>query len=63
LMSQKVGHRVTDYIPGREDIFIYGMRFVYITAAIICLVGAVLTAFRLYHRKATKPEELEEEVA
>ena len=38
-------------MPGRDDVFIYGMAFVYITAAIICLFGAMLTAWRLYGKK------------
>ncbi|MBU3180264.1 MFS transporter [Clostridium psychrophilum] len=51
-MSYKIGHRVTNYIVGRNDAFIYGMRTVYITAAIICLIGAVLTFSRLHGGRA-----------
>ncbi|MCB2339318.1 MFS transporter [Clostridium estertheticum] len=51
-MSFKIGHRVTNYIVGRNDAFIYGMRIVYITAAIICFIGAVLTFSRLYSSKS-----------
>jgi EmrB/QacA subfamily drug resistance transporter len=47
-MSELAGYRVVSYIPGKEDIFIYGMRIVYITAAIICAVGALTTAIRLF---------------
>ncbi|MBC8060533.1 MAG: MFS transporter [Clostridiaceae bacterium] len=46
-MSFKLGYHVTDYVIGRNDAFIYGMKTVYIAAAIICLVGAALTFFRL----------------
>lgn len=46
-MSSKIGHKVTDYVAGRPDVFIYGMKTVYITSAIICLVGAILTFLRL----------------
>lgn len=53
-MSSRAGYRVFGYIPGREDIFIYGMRIVYITAAFICLVGAGLTAWRLLNRRRLK---------
>jgi len=42
-MSHKIGYHVTNYIVGRNDAFIYGMRIVYITAASICIIGAVLT--------------------
>ncbi|MBW9151629.1 MFS transporter [Clostridium estertheticum] len=51
-MSFKIGHRVTNYIVGRNDAFIYGMKIVYITAAIICFIGAVLTFSRLYSSKS-----------
>lgn len=54
LMSLKAGHKVSDYINGREDIFIYGMRGAYITAACICTLGAVLTAYRLYNRRKAR---------
>ncbi len=47
-MSYKLGFHVTDYIQGQEKAFIYGMKYVYITAAVICGVGALLTAYRLY---------------
>lgn len=52
-MSYKAGYLVVSYIEGRNDIFIYGMTWVYIVASIICSVGAMLTAFRLYNRKKT----------
>lgn len=50
-MSSRLGYRVTDFVEGRNDVFIYGMRVVYLTAAGICLAGAAITAFRLFSRK------------
>jgi EmrB/QacA subfamily drug resistance transporter len=50
-MSYKVGYHVSDYVVGRNDAFIYGMKTVYITAAAICMIGAVLTSLRLFKRK------------
>lgn len=50
-MSYKIGYRVVNYVEGREDVFIFGMRYVYLIAAAICAVGAVLTALRLYSKK------------
>jgi EmrB/QacA subfamily drug resistance transporter len=47
MMSAKIGYRVTDYVVGRSDVFIYGMKVVYITAGIISLFGAILTFLRL----------------
>jgi len=49
-MSYKIGQHVTSYVVGRNDAFIYGMRIVYITAASICMVGAILTSLRLFRR-------------
>ncbi len=48
LMGNRIGYHVTGYIDGRDDIFIYGMQYVYISASIICAIGALLTAYRLY---------------
>lgn len=53
-MSHKAGYHVVNYIQGRDDVFIYGMRWVYIAAGLICASGAVLTAFRLYSIKQKK---------
>lgn len=50
-MSYKIGYHVTDYVNDRSDIFIYGMQIVYIWAGIICMAGAILTAFRLFNKK------------
>ncbi|BCZ45698.1 MFS transporter [Clostridium gelidum] len=52
MMSSKIGYRVTDYVAGRNDAFIYGMKTVYIAAAIISLVGAGLTFFRLTRKNS-----------
>jgi EmrB/QacA subfamily drug resistance transporter len=50
-MSSKIGYHVTGYIEGRDDVFVYGMHYVYIAAATICAMGAILTAYRLYGTK------------
>lgn len=50
-MSFKIGYRVVDYIEGRNDVFIYGMKVVYICAAINCALGAAITAYRLISSK------------
>ena len=51
-MSYKLGYHVSDFVVGRSDAFIYGMKIVYITAGAICFFGAILTALRLYSKKA-----------
>jgi len=58
-MSKKIGYKVTDYVVGRNDAFIYGMRTVYITAAVICMIGAILTALRLFGKKAKIEDAIE----
>ncbi|WP_026892461.1 MFS transporter [Lacrimispora aerotolerans] len=50
-MSHLVGYDVSDYIKGRDDVFIYGMRSVYLLAAAVCGIGAFLTAVRLFNQK------------
>lgn len=50
-MSHKMGYRVIDYIKGRDDVFIYGMKYVYISAALLCVIGVFLTGFRLYNNR------------
>lgn len=52
MMSSKIGYRVTDYVVGRNDAFIYGMKTVYIVAGIISFVGAILTFLRLNGKKS-----------
>ena len=50
-MSYKIGYHITNYVQGREDVFIYGMRWVYISASIVCIIGATITAARLYNKR------------
>ena len=51
IMSSKIGYRVSGYVEGRADVFIYAMRFVFISIAVICLIGAVLSLLRVLRRK------------
>lgn len=51
MMSLKLGYHVSDYVTGNSSAFIFGMRIVYITAAAICFVGALLTLFRLIKKQ------------
>jgi drug resistance transporter, EmrB/QacA subfamily len=62
-MSSKLGRHVVNYVTGRDDVFIYGMKGVYITAAIICAVGALLTAYRLYSKKSGKEKLIKKHIA
>lgn len=54
-MSHKIGYKVLGYVQGREDVFIYGMKVVYIVVAGICLFGCILTLIRMINKmKAEK---------
>ena len=46
-MSARYGQPVNDYVQGRPDLFIYGMRAAYLVVAGICFAGALITALRL----------------
>lgn len=50
-MSYKIGYHVTNYVQGRDDVFIFAMRNVYISAGVVCVIGALITAARLYSKK------------
>lgn len=54
VMSSKAGHRVTDLVPGRPDIFLSGMHVVFMTSSAICLVSALLTGWRLIMARRDK---------
>lgn len=41
-MSAKIGYRVSDYVVGRDDVFIYGLHWVYGMLAVLLLFAAVL---------------------
>ncbi|WP_209796611.1 MFS transporter [Clostridium moniliforme] len=45
-MSNMLGYTVTNYINGKDHVFIMSMDFVYIVAAIICFVGVIISATR-----------------
>lgn len=49
-MSLKIGHRVIDYVFGKDYVFVYGMKHVYIVLVCICCLGILFTEFRI-HRK------------
>ena len=57
MMSAKLGYSTTDFVPGRADAFVYGMHFVYLFAAGICLVGVCLTGLRWWGSKHRQTAE------
>lgn len=54
MMSAKLGHRVTGFVPGKSEAFVYGMKYAYLTAAAFCTVGEVLTGIRLLRKHRSK---------
>ena len=50
-MSNKIGYKVSGYIDGRADVFIYGMKYVFLSIGIICLIGAILSIIRVTKNK------------
>jgi MFS family permease len=49
-MGAAAGRPVSGYVDGRPDIFLYGMRAVYLAAAGLCAVGILLTVARMRAR-------------
>lgn len=47
MMSKRAGIRITDYAQAQPSVFLYGMRIVYITAGMICMLGALITFIRV----------------
>jgi EmrB/QacA subfamily drug resistance transporter len=47
-MSKKMGYNVVDYITRRDDAFVYGMRYVYNSLFILCVICTMLTIYRAY---------------
>lgn len=53
VMSFKLGEHVTSFIPGKSNVFIFGMHIVYLVAGGVSLLGAILTLLRLRSKKDT----------
>jgi hypothetical protein len=51
-MSLKAGRKVSGFIEGRGDIFVYGMRYAYVIMAIICLIGGILIFTKLIKKNS-----------
>lgn len=50
-MSHYLGYPVTSFTEGQNQAFLYGMKIVYLVAATICFLGALLTFLRMRHSK------------
>jgi len=58
MMSARIGHRVTSYIPERSDAFIFGMHIVYLAAGAVSLIGALLTLLRMLSKNQQVDTEI-----
>lgn len=50
-MSIKLSCHVSDFVKGRDDVFVFGMRNVYLILMVICWLGALFTILGLYRTK------------
>jgi len=53
-MGSNLGYAVSDYVQGRDDVFVYGMKNVYLILMSLCIIGAALTAYRFVKSKNKK---------
>lgn len=53
-MSQTAGHKVTTYVTSHPEWFIYGMHVAFWVATAMCLLAALLTAFRMRQASAKR---------
>ena len=60
--SHNAGYKMLTYSPENPDSFVYGMHWVFVIEAGICMIGVVLTAIRLYGRENRQKEEVESHV-
>ncbi|MEG2882751.1 MAG: MFS transporter [Christensenella sp.] len=54
LMSAKVGHTVDGFVAGQPNVFVYGMRIVYLVGVALLVVSVILTIIRLFQNKKLK---------
>lgn len=56
VMSSQLGYKVTTFVEGKEAEFAFAMRVTYISAGLISLIGAILTALRLFQKRYKKAD-------
>lgn len=50
-MSHKIGYAVLDYVKGRDDVFVYGMKNNCLILMSLCILGIFITAYRFIQSK------------
>lgn len=61
-MSSKLGYIVSDYVEGRDDVFVYGMRNDYLILMGLCILGVLLTGFRFAKTRNTTIKNYKEKI-
>lgn len=46
-MSSRLGYAVSDYVRGKDNVFVFGMKNDFLILIGLCIVGALLTAYRV----------------
>lgn len=49
-MSNKAGYKVTGYIPGQDELFLYGMHIAFTLSFILCIIAFIITGYRLFKK-------------
>lgn len=47
-MSNKAGYKVTGYITGEDELFLYGMHIAFTVSFILCIIAFLVTGYRLF---------------
>ena len=50
-MSIQAGYKVTTYIEGRDDLFLYGMHVAFSVSFLLCFIAFVITGYRLFKKR------------
>ena len=53
-MSLKAGYKVTGYIVGEDNLFLYGMHIAFLVSFLLCFIAFLITGFRLFKKRKSK---------
>ena len=53
-MSIKAGYKVTGYIVGEDNLFLYGMHIAFLVSFLLCFIAFLITGFRLFKKRKSK---------
>ena len=49
-MSNKSGYKVTSYIAGEDELFLYGMHLTFTVSFVLCVIAFLITGYRLFRK-------------